>query len=36
MDGMSAANSSKPVIEFPNGEAPTELEIVDVTNGDGA
>jgi peptidylprolyl isomerase len=36
MDGMSAANSSKPVIDFPNGEAPTALEIVDITVGDGA
>ena len=33
---MSAANSSKPIIDFPNGEAPTALEIVDITVGDGA
>ena len=33
---MSAANSSKPIIEFPTGEAPTALEIVDITVGDGA
>src|SRR6476469_1050197 len=36
MDGMSAANSSKPVVEFPNGEPPTVLEITDITTGDGA
>jgi peptidylprolyl isomerase len=36
MDGMSAANSSKPVIDFPNGEPPTALEIADITVGDGA
>ena len=36
MDGMSAANSSKPVVDFPNGEPPTVLEITDITVGDGA
>ena len=33
---MSAANSSKPVVDFPNGEPPTVLEITDITVGDGA
>ena len=33
---MSEANSTKPVIEFPNGEPPTSLEITDITVGDGA
>ena len=32
---MSAANSEKPVIDFPNGQPPTELEIVDVIVGEG-
>ncbi len=26
---------SKPVVDFPEGEAPTELEITDITVGDG-
>lgn len=26
---------SKPVVDFPEGEAPTELEITDLTVGDG-
>ena len=30
------ANSSRPVVDFPNGEPPTELDIVDITVGDGA
>ena len=32
----SPANSLKPVVDFPNGEPPTELDIVDLTVGDGA
>ena len=33
---MSAANSSKPIVDFPGGEPPTVLEITDITVGDGA
>jgi len=31
----SASNAQKPVIDFPNGEPPTELQIIDLTVGDG-
>lgn len=33
---MTDAALSKPEIEFPEGPAPTELEIVDLVVGDGA
>ena len=33
MDGMSL---TKPVIEFPGGDAPTELQIEDLVVGEGA
>jgi len=33
---MTAANNSKPEIDFPEGPAPTELRIQDITVGDGA
>jgi peptidylprolyl isomerase len=32
---MSPAADNKPEIDFPEGQPPTELEIVDVTTGDG-
>ncbi len=35
MDAMTAANSDKPVVEHPGGEPPADLEIVDMTVGDG-
>ena len=33
---MADPNQSKPVIEFPGGEPPTELQITDLIVGDGA
>jgi len=36
MVGMTEANNSKPEIEFPEGPAPTDLQIEDVTVGEGA
>lgn len=33
---MADTNQSKPVVEFPGGEAPTELQITDLVVGDGA
>jgi peptidylprolyl isomerase len=35
MIGMTAANNSKPEIEFPEGPAPADLQIEDLTVGDG-
>lgn len=35
MGGMSETPMTKPEIEFPEGPAPTELEIVDVVEGSG-
>ena len=36
MEGMSDAQLSKPEIEFPEGDAPTQLEVVDIVEGSGA
>ena len=33
---MTEAAASKPEVDFPTGEAPTELTIRDITVGDGA
>lgn len=36
MVGMSDSQLTKPEIDFPEGDAPTELEVVEITEGDGA
>ncbi|TKV61520.1 FKBP-type peptidyl-prolyl cis-trans isomerase [Nakamurella flava] len=33
---MADTNQSKPVVEFPGGDAPSELQITDLVVGDGA
>ncbi len=33
---MADTNKSKPVVEFPGGDAPSELQITDLVVGDGA
>ena len=32
---MTASSNEKPEIDFPGGEPPTELEVTDITVGDG-